>query len=86
MDLSCSSDKDCPNSSVCRDAKCQSSCVHGHWVGESVEVESGGKNRAGQISNCEGLRFYVRYDNGIEEQVDVTRLRREQKNTTKSPK
>lgn len=71
---SCSIDADCAQPRVCREAVCRQPCMGSHWVGERVEVAAAKAPRTGEITSCEQRRFWVRYESGVEEQVDDTRL------------
>jgi hypothetical protein len=71
---SCSIDTDCAQGAVCREAVCRVPCMTSHWVGERVEVTGGKLSRQAEIASCDQRRFWVRYESGVEEQVDETRL------------
>lgn len=71
---SCSIDVDCDDGKVCREAMCRKPCFSGRWVGERVEVQSGKTTRQADVTACDQRRFRVRYESGVEEQVEDTRL------------
>ncbi|HQP36602.1 MAG TPA: hypothetical protein PLI95_15540 [Polyangiaceae bacterium] len=71
---SCSIDEDCDKGRVCREAACRRPCLAGRWVGERVEVLSGKSVKPAEVTACEQRRYWVRYESGVEEQVDDTRL------------
>ncbi|MBI5535023.1 MAG: hypothetical protein HY898_20005 [Deltaproteobacteria bacterium] len=73
---SCSVDVDCDQGRVCREAMCRKPCMASHWVGERVEVTAGKLVKQAEISACEQRRYWVRYESGVEEQVDETRFPR----------
>jgi hypothetical protein len=73
---SCSVDVDCDQGKVCREAMCRKPCMVSHWVGERVEVTAGKLVKQAEISACEQRRYWVRYESGVEEQVDDSRLPR----------
>jgi hypothetical protein len=70
----CSGDENCSEGRVCREARCTVPCHEGHWVGERVAVRTAAQRREGVITACE-QGYWVRYESGIEEQVDEERLR-----------
>jgi len=71
---SCSVDVDCEEGKVCRDAMCRKPCFSGRWVGERVEVQAGKTVKQADVTGCDQRRFRVRYESGVEEQVEDTRL------------
>lgn len=71
---SCSVDVDCEEGQVCREAMCRKPCFSGRWVGERVEVQAGKTVKQGDVTACDQRRFRVRYESGVEEQVEDTRL------------
>jgi len=71
---SCSVDDDCDKGRVCREAACRRPCLAGRWVGDRVEVLSGKSAKPAEVTACEQRRYWVRYESGVEEQVDDTRL------------
>lgn len=69
----CAGDADCSAGLVCRVARCRKTCPENHWVGEAVSVKASKEKRAATISGCDE-HIWVRYESGIEEQVDAKRV------------
>lgn len=72
---SCSNDADCEENQLCREAQCRTVCLDGHYVGEPVKVKAGDESRSGHVAGCDA-RLWVRYESGIEEKVEPSRLAR----------